>query len=501
MSRKNIVEDCPCAVDECSEGDACTKWCMVDLCSKLRKFSRRMHKASADGTQVAWDKLEDFEDDLERAYEWLNNHKGKRRTSCSSRKEVRKLQKACERLRDAYVAEFEDESSDDDDGWVGLETDILHVEILKVEEKEVQKEVGQESLKQPLDTPTLPLECAHRVEMEYPLLKLMSVLSLVNEIYYSDEKQITHIKDVFHGNLRPFEEANNVRNGQVDSRMNGEVMDRERNEEKEVIDLFLDSTENVCRIRNEESKHEEVSKIRCTQKEFATTTRNKSVPEELSPRRSTDVNMQLANLVEIAKDIAANDELIFGNADKAEFYHGHCQAIFQFGSQADDVNVEVEDVQQNADRKVAEDQEIYFEAFKDVILMTTIQFNFGDVLIVESGADLIGLWSTLGQNGSDILCFKSIQLVTEFGLRTRNVLHIENERLGAKMEELKNKSKGIKVSAWGLSKWKPELSSGVLEPDRNSADSWSGIGCEKQLDPDFVAEKAMETNAEGVVGE
>ncbi|MCO5596666.1 hypothetical protein L7F22_050734 [Adiantum nelumboides] len=159
--------------------------------------------------KVAWDKLEDSEDDLERAYEWLTNHNGKRRTSCSSRKEVRKLQEACDRLRDAYVAEFEDESSDDDDRWVGLEMDIHPVGIPKMEEKEVQKEVGPESLKFPLHTPTLPLECAHRVEMKNPLLKLMSVLSLVNEIYYSEEKQIIHIEDVVHKNQRAFEEADN----------------------------------------------------------------------------------------------------------------------------------------------------------------------------------------------------------------------------------------------------------------------------------------------------
>ncbi|KAI5075128.1 hypothetical protein GOP47_0009204 [Adiantum capillus-veneris] len=127
----------------------------------------------------------------------------------------------------------------------------------------------------------------------------MSVLSLVNEIYYSEEKQIIHIEDVVQGNPRPFEEADNVRNRKVDSRMNGEVMDRERNEEEEVIDLFLCSIENVCRITNEESKQEEVSKIKCTQEEFAATTMNNSVSEELSPRRSTDGNMQLANLVEI----------------------------------------------------------------------------------------------------------------------------------------------------------------------------------------------------------
>ena len=56
------------------------------------------------------------------------------------------------------------------------------------------------------------------------------------------------------GNSRTFEEGDNVRNGQEESRMNGKVMDRERNEEEEVIDLFLGSIENVCRIANEESK-------------------------------------------------------------------------------------------------------------------------------------------------------------------------------------------------------------------------------------------------------
>ncbi|MCO5609542.1 hypothetical protein L7F22_063771 [Adiantum nelumboides] len=111
--------------------------------------------------------------------------------------------------------------------------DIHHVGMRKMEEKEVQKEVGQESLKLPLDTPSLPLDCAHRVKMKNPLLKLMSVLSLVKEIYYLEEKQIIHIEDVVHRNQRPFEVADNVRNGQVNSWMNGEVMDRERNEEEE----------------------------------------------------------------------------------------------------------------------------------------------------------------------------------------------------------------------------------------------------------------------------
>ncbi|MCO5596280.1 hypothetical protein L7F22_050341 [Adiantum nelumboides] len=269
------------------------KWRIAHV--QLMSVQREMHV----GGGAWWICVQNFKNLAEECRKHQLMGYRKRRISCSSRKEVRKLQEACDRLRDAYVAEFEDESSDDDDGWVGLETDIHPVGIPKMEEKEVQKEVGQESLKLPLDTPALPLQCAHGVEMENPLLKLMSVLSLVNEIYYSKEKQIIHIEDVVHKNQKALEEADNVRNGQVDSWMNGKVMDRERNEEEEVIDLFLGSIENVCRITNEESKHEEVSKIECTQEEFGATTMNKSVSKELSPRRSADVNMQLAKLVEI----------------------------------------------------------------------------------------------------------------------------------------------------------------------------------------------------------
>ncbi|MCO5567938.1 hypothetical protein L7F22_021634 [Adiantum nelumboides] len=417
--------------------------------------------------------------------------KKKCKVCMSARKEVRKLQEACDRLRDTYVDEFEDESSDDDDGWVGLETDIHHVGIPKMEEKEVPKEVGQESLKLPLDIPTLPLECAHRVEMENPLLKLMSVLSLVNEIYYSEEKQIINIEDVVHKNQRPLEEADNVRNGQVDSRMNGKVMvDRERNEEEEVIDLFFGSIENVCRITNEESKQEEVSKIRCTHEEFAATTMNKSILEELLPRRSTDVNMQLAKLVEIAKDIATNDEVIFGNANGAEFYHGNCQAICQVGNQADDVNGEVEDVQQNTDlmSKYAQHAKRILEKTFFAIEDFCQNLQKSELMIVEVAVGIQDLQKDL-KSGSRIA-----ELQTKLADMEQAV---ENEYLIAEMQEMRTNHKEIEDS---LSKLKAELSSGVLEPDQNLAVEVES-NVEKQADPDFVAEKPVEADAEGDIGE
>ena len=107
MSRKHEVDDCPCAIDECSKGDTCRKWCMFDLCMKFQKIIRKVHKASVwEEMKNALGRLADFEDDLENAYEWLDNHKGDRQKSCSSRKSIGKLQKACEKLRDASEDEF-----------------------------------------------------------------------------------------------------------------------------------------------------------------------------------------------------------------------------------------------------------------------------------------------------------------------------------------------------------------------------------------------------------
>ncbi|MCO5612984.1 hypothetical protein L7F22_067257 [Adiantum nelumboides] len=68
------------------------------------------------------------------------DHKGERRKSCSSMKKIRILQKACERLGDAYEDEFKMESSDDDDDDERVYMLPLSHEmgIPKMEEKEVK---------------------------------------------------------------------------------------------------------------------------------------------------------------------------------------------------------------------------------------------------------------------------------------------------------------------------------------------------------------------------
>ena len=140
------------------------------------------------------------------------------------------------------------ESSEDDDIWIGMEFDNHQMGIPRMEEKEVQKEVGQRSLEKPLDTPTLPLECAHGVEEEHPLLKIMPVTSLVDENCYPidvEEKHVIHNNDVVY----------------VDE------TDSEMNEEEEVIELFLGSIENVCKIKDKKSNQEEFPIVRSTQED------------------------------------------------------------------------------------------------------------------------------------------------------------------------------------------------------------------------------------------
>ncbi|MCO5570881.1 hypothetical protein L7F22_024610 [Adiantum nelumboides] len=165
MSRKHEADDCPCSVN--SMGDACRKWCVVDLYTKFHRIIRKVHKASDLGEMKnALQRLIDFEDDLENANEWLDTHKGDKRKSCSSRKSIGRLQKACKKLRETYKDQFEGESSDDDDIWISMEFESHQVGDIKMEEKEVQKELGQESLKEPLANPNLPLEYAHVVTVE-----------------------------------------------------------------------------------------------------------------------------------------------------------------------------------------------------------------------------------------------------------------------------------------------------------------------------------------------
>ena len=115
----HAMHECPHVFEECLKGKECKYWCMVDLCTKLHKIIKKFHKASSSRKmERAFEKLDAFERDLESAYDYHENREGRRSRSCSSKKRVARLQKACEALREKYEDEFESDSREsDNDDW------------------------------------------------------------------------------------------------------------------------------------------------------------------------------------------------------------------------------------------------------------------------------------------------------------------------------------------------------------------------------------------------
>ena len=118
--------------------------------------------------------LEDFEDELESAYEYHNEHKGRRCRSCSSKKRVKIIEKSCEKMRDRYEDKFD---SDDKDYCFIYLTAIPMIGV-----KEVHEGVSQESHQEALDTPSPTLELAHGV--------------VENDDHYLHEKHLCDEDDV-----------------------------------------------------------------------------------------------------------------------------------------------------------------------------------------------------------------------------------------------------------------------------------------------------------------
>ena len=185
-------------------------------------------------------------------------------------------------MRDAYEDEFKwDSSDDDDDLWIGMEFENHLMGIPRIEEKEMKKELGQESLKEPLDTPNLPLECAHEVEEENPLLNIRLHMSFASEkccYPVCEEKHVIHNNDVVY-----VEEA-----------------DSEMNEEEDVIELFLGSMDDVCRDLDKDSNQEEFSEIRFIEEYFL---KNISVQEDFPLERSIQEELQPNHVAELIHEL------------------------------------------------------------------------------------------------------------------------------------------------------------------------------------------------------
>lgn len=88
------------------------------MCESLHKIIKKLCKASYfDELEKAREKLDRFQDFLESAYEWHDDHKRRRSRSCSSKKRVARLERACEALHEKYEDELEGDSSESDDEW------------------------------------------------------------------------------------------------------------------------------------------------------------------------------------------------------------------------------------------------------------------------------------------------------------------------------------------------------------------------------------------------
>ena len=142
----HITDECPYISEECCMGDDCKKFCMVHMCTKLHRIIKKFYTASSyEKVKRVFEKLEDFEDVLESAYEYHECHMGCRCRSCSSKKRVKMLIKSCTKLREKYEDKFE--SDDDDDDW------LVHCCMPVIEVKEIIEGKSQASQQNPRKTP------------------------------------------------------------------------------------------------------------------------------------------------------------------------------------------------------------------------------------------------------------------------------------------------------------------------------------------------------------
>lgn len=173
---------------KCPKGDACQYWCFVEMCTKLHKIISKIHNASSfSQMERSLEKLDKFEEILEKAYAWVEDHEGKKLKSCSSLKKVSKLQKAGTKLRETYESESEDSDSSDEEG-ICMESFCHQMGMPKMEVMGVREEAGQKSLEKLFPTPKLTLECAYKMVEDNPIIN-MGALVLCYEVYNSHKSQ------------------------------------------------------------------------------------------------------------------------------------------------------------------------------------------------------------------------------------------------------------------------------------------------------------------------
>ncbi|MCO5592481.1 hypothetical protein L7F22_046484 [Adiantum nelumboides] len=146
---------------------------------------------------------------------------------------------------------------------------------------------------------------------------------------------------------------------------------------------------------------------------------------------------------------------------------------------------------------VAEDFQQWVDGLKTIVDEQFKELDKNVAVMTTENVLLINRLSPLAEMEKAVLQGQGMTRVLESVKRENEALKIENERLVAEMEEMRNNRKEIEDM---LSKLKAKLRSGYLEPDRSLAME-AEMDVEKQADPDFVVEKAMEPEVEGDIGE
>ncbi|MCO5551246.1 hypothetical protein L7F22_004745 [Adiantum nelumboides] len=148
LKHDHVMGECPDFCEACTKGDVCKYFCMADLCTKFLKVVKRLLKASSrEKMHVAKEKLDDLKCLLEDALEYLSEHKSRKVKSCSTRKGIRCLQKACEYLEEKYEKSSDWDESSDDEEW------SYPMGVSVIEKKGVKEDVSQRSHKNPIQTP------------------------------------------------------------------------------------------------------------------------------------------------------------------------------------------------------------------------------------------------------------------------------------------------------------------------------------------------------------
>ncbi|MCO5587310.1 hypothetical protein L7F22_041259 [Adiantum nelumboides] len=215
--------------------------------------------------------------------------------------------------------------------------------------KEEQHEVREESQVATLVTSILPQKCVHEVREDYSFLIDQSVM-LIGNSHTFEEDNCQQMEDV-HANADMMVEfchfkwtskqmsKEDVKTAKQQLQRQGPKNDSNIMEEirDDDVHIGIDKASQIL----EDAKCDSDSNSNFNLDSVSILDLDSTAILDAKINSDANFNGSCEKLDEVwmlqkAKDIAANDEVVFGNADGVELFHGNCQAICQVGNQADD---------------------------------------------------------------------------------------------------------------------------------------------------------------------